>query len=216
MTTGKELFTASKTHSVLTKINKILRPRGGCVDMWLLCQNISRLSFTNPDLPALKYGRTMEMEAANEFFELMKKKHKNLVISECGLFLDKTNCFIGANPDRLMTCDCRGDSCIKIKCRVSINYEKANEKNLDYLYKSDSEIILKTNHSYFTKCILQMVVTNRKLCYFVVCRRVTRGGGEAEISPALFQNLKKSALILGKNALIRFIYRFNFSFKMLF
>ena len=27
---------------------------------------------------------------------------------------------------------------------------------------------LKTNHSYFTYCILQMVVTNRKLCYSVV------------------------------------------------
>ena len=42
----------------------------------------------NPDLPALKHGRTMEMEAANGFFffcELMKKKHKKLVISECGL-----------------------------------------------------------------------------------------------------------------------------------
>ena len=72
--------------------------------MWLLCQNISRLSFTNPDLPTLKYGRNMEMEAANKFFELMKKKLKNLVISECGLFLDKMNCFIGASPDRLMTC----------------------------------------------------------------------------------------------------------------
>ena len=37
-----------------------------------------------------------------------------------------------------------------------------------------------------------------------------------EVSPALFQNLKKSALNLGKNVLTRFIYRFNFSFKMLF
>ena len=37
-----------------------------------------RTFFTNPDLAALKYGRTMEMEAANEFFELMKKNHKNL------------------------------------------------------------------------------------------------------------------------------------------
>ena len=35
-------------------------------------------------------------------------------------------------------------------------------KNLDYLYKSDSEIKLKTNHSYFTQCILQMAGTNRK------------------------------------------------------
>ena len=34
--------------------------------------------------------------------------------------------------------------------------------------------------------------------------------------PALFQNLKKSALNLGKNALTRFIYGFNFSFKMQF
>ena len=52
------------------------------------------------------------MEAANEFFEFMKKKHKNLIISECDLFLGKTNCVIGASPDRLMTCDCCEDACV--------------------------------------------------------------------------------------------------------
>ena len=72
----------------------------------------SGLSFTNSDLPALKYGRTMETEAANDVFELMKKKLKSLAISDCGLFLDKTNCFIGASPDHVMTCDC----CIEIRC----------------------------------------------------------------------------------------------------
>ena len=46
------------------------------------------------------------------------------------------------------------------------------------------------------------------------CRRVTRGGGE--FSPALFQKLEKSALILGKYALIVVIYGLNFSFKMHF
>ena len=45
-------------------------------------------------------------------------------------------------------------------------------------------------------------------------RCVTRGG-RGEVSPARIQNLNKSALILGKNALTRFIYGFNFSFKML-
>ena len=30
------------------------------------------------------------------------------------------------------------------------------------------------------------------------CRRVTRGGKEGEVSPALFQKLEKSALIWGK------------------
>ena len=55
------------------------------------------------------------MEAANEFFELMEKKHNHFVILECGLLLDKTNCFIGASPDRLITCDCCEDACVEIK-----------------------------------------------------------------------------------------------------
>ena len=59
----KGVITASKGHSVLTKMNKILKPTGGCVDMWSLCQKISGLSFTNPDLPALKYGQTMKMNS---------------------------------------------------------------------------------------------------------------------------------------------------------
>ena len=106
---------------------------------------VIRLLFTNPDLPPLKDGRTTEMEAANEFFDSTKKKHENLVITECGLFVYKTNCFIGASPDCLITCDCFEDACVEIKCSLSTNYEKRNEKNLDYLYKSDSEINLKSN-----------------------------------------------------------------------
>ena len=66
-----------------------------------------------------------------------------------------------------MTYDCCEDACVEIKWPLSINYEKPNEKNLDYLYKRDSKIKLKINHSYFTQFILQMAVTNRKLCYFV-------------------------------------------------
>ena len=49
----------------------------------------------------------------------------------------------------------------------------------------------------------------------ILIRRVTRGVEGGEVSLALFQNLKKNALILGKNAVIRFIYTFKLSFKML-
>ena len=112
----------------------------------------------------------MEMEAVNKFFELMKKTHKNLVISDCGFFLDKANCIIGASLVHLMTCDGCEDACVEIKFSLSINYGKLNEKILDYLYESDSEVKLKTDHSYFTQCTLQMGVTNRNLCYFVVWR----------------------------------------------
>ena len=51
----KRVTTASKYHSVLTKMNKILKPTGVCTDVWSLYQNISEPSFTNPDLSALKY-----------------------------------------------------------------------------------------------------------------------------------------------------------------
>ena len=124
----KGVIAALKVHSFLTKMNKILKPTGGCADMWSLCQNISELSFTNPDLHALKFGQAMDMKAANKFFELMKQKHKNLVISQCGLFLDKTNCFIGASPDCLTTCDCCENACVEIKCPLSINYENPKKK----------------------------------------------------------------------------------------
>ena len=67
-----------------------------------------------------------------------------------------------------MAYSCCEDACVEIKCPLSINYEKPNEKMLDFLYKSDSEIKLKTNYSYFAQCILQMTVPNRRLCYFVV------------------------------------------------
>ena len=41
----KAVVTASKAHSVLSLMNKIVKPTGPCVDMWSLCQNISGLSF---------------------------------------------------------------------------------------------------------------------------------------------------------------------------
>ena len=121
---------------------------------------VIRSLFTNPDLPALKYGRTTEMEAANEFCDSTKKKYENLVITVCGLFVYKTISFI-ISPDRLLTCNCFEDACVEIKCSLSINYEKRNEKNLDYLYKSDSEINPKSNQLCFTQCIRQMAVTNK-------------------------------------------------------
>ena len=46
--------------------------------------------------------------------------------------------------------------------------------------------------------------------------RCVTTGGRGEVSPALFQKLEKSALILRKNALIVVIYGYNFSFKMRF
>ena len=85
----KGFITASKAHSVFAKMNKVLKSAGGCVNIWSLCQNISGLFLDNPDLSSLIYGRTMEMEAANDFFQLMKKKHKKLFQSVVYFWIKK-------------------------------------------------------------------------------------------------------------------------------
>ena len=54
-----------------------------------------------------------------------------------------------------MTCDCCEDACVERKCLLSISYEKPDKKNLDYLYKSEGEIKLKTNRVFFTQFIIQ-------------------------------------------------------------
>ena len=67
--------------------------------------------------------------------------------------------YIGARPDRLMSCSCCGKACIEIKCPYSINYTDPNEQNLDYLYKDGDTGKLKQ---------IKMWVTKTKNAYFVV------------------------------------------------
>ena len=44
------------------------------INMWSLNQKVSGLIFVSPDIPAFKYGRTMEEEAVNAFYNEMSKK----------------------------------------------------------------------------------------------------------------------------------------------
>ena len=85
------------------------------------------------------------------------------IISECGLVLDNTMSYIGASPDRLMSCSCYGKACIEIRCPYSVNYTEPNEQNLDYLDKDGDAVKLKRNHRYFTQCLKQMGLRKPKL-----------------------------------------------------
>lgn len=57
---------------VLTKMKKIETGKGGTVDIWSCKQKISGLTFVNPNIPALKYGKDMEIEAVNAFLDVMR------------------------------------------------------------------------------------------------------------------------------------------------
>ena len=104
------------------------------------------MTFVNSNIPALKHGRHMEIEAVNTFAEDVKNCHQGCIISECGLVLDETIPCIEASPNRLMSSSCFGKACIEIKCPYSIHYTEPNEQNLVYLYKDRDSVKLKQNH----------------------------------------------------------------------
>ena len=79
----KCLITTSKHHEVVIKMTKVGKGSGGTVNMWFLNQKISGLVFVKPNIPALKYGRDMEIEAANTFNEFINGKHKDIKLSDC-------------------------------------------------------------------------------------------------------------------------------------
>ena len=56
-----------KTHEAVTTITKVKKYGGVTSTMWFLNQKMSGLVFVNPNIPALKYGRDMEIEPASTF-----------------------------------------------------------------------------------------------------------------------------------------------------
>ena len=62
--------------------------------------------FVKPNIPALKYGRDIEIEAANTFTELIKGKYTDIKfkLSDCGLFVDETLPYVIGSTDRTLLC----------------------------------------------------------------------------------------------------------------
>jgi len=166
----KGVITASKGHEVKAKMVKVFKGTGGSVNMWALFQKLSGYTFTNPNIPALKYGREMEVHAANKLEKILKDAHKKSTMSECGLFLHSELPYIGASPDRIFSCSCHPKACVEIKCPYSISHLSPCDPKvkLDYLKTIDGELKLNKNHPYYTQCQQQMGVTKLSKCYFIV------------------------------------------------
>ncbi len=166
----KGVISGSKGHEVKTKMQKLQKNGRESVNLWQVFQKISGLTFINPNIPALKYGRAMEENAVNEFYNQLSKSHRNAKLLECGLFLDRDNPYIGASPDRMVTCEYCPNACLEVKCPYSINYTSPGDPSvhLPYLKQIDGNVTLNDRHKYYTQCQMQMAVTGCSLCYFFV------------------------------------------------
>ena len=96
----------------------------------------------------------MEADEVNCFMDIFKETHNNARVEECGLFLHEDMPYVGGSPDRIITCDCCGSSCLEVKCPFSIRHKTPTdpEVNIQFLKRSDGIVSLLTNHKYFTQC----------------------------------------------------------------
>ena len=97
---------------------------GGRIYMQSLNQKISRLVFNKPNTPALNYGRDTENKAGDTLFEFIKGRHKDIKLSDCGLFVVEILPYVGASPDGVLLCSFCEKFCMEIKCSYSMNYTK--------------------------------------------------------------------------------------------
>lgn len=161
----KGVITASKIHEVKTKMAKVEKGSSD-VNVWALVQKVGGLTFTNPCIPALKYGREMETDAAEKLLEILKQSHKNCTMRDCGLFICQDVPFVGASPDRILSCSCHGKWTVEIKCPYSISHLAPTDTRAKLPYMEDNK--LKQTHQYYTQCQLQMGVLNVSKCLFFV------------------------------------------------
>ena len=89
------------------------------MNIWSLFEKTSGFIHVNPNIVALKYGKSMAVHAVNDFEEVFTKQHKDLKLKECGSFLHKYFPFIGGSPDRLVSCSCCERSCLDVKCPMN-------------------------------------------------------------------------------------------------
>jgi hypothetical protein len=153
-------------HDVLTKTRSLLK--GKTDNVTSLIDLVVNGLYIDPNLPALKYGRENEYEAADTYYDNQHTLHSNLKVDVCGMFVDTTHSFLSASPDRLVSCDCCGKGLLEIKCPISIAGQNPQQAPVYYLEDKDNVRSLRRSHKYYTQVQMQMAVTKREWCDFFV------------------------------------------------
>ena len=103
--------------------------------------------------------------------------HSGLIIKPCGFLVDENASYIGTSPDSPMDCTCCGSGIVEVKCpwsaKDSLFLEDLSEQQKGFcLQKLDTgSLQLLKDHSYYLQCQLQLDVTRRNYCNFVVWHR---------------------------------------------
>ena len=122
---------------------------------------------------ATEHGCKHEAFAIQSYEELMKTKHINFKVKECGLIINEDMLWLHATPDFFRKCDCCGEGKGEVKCPLCLencDFDSYVKKSNACLIKDSlGHYTLPHDHQYYYQVQQQLFTTNRPFCDFVVC-----------------------------------------------
>ena len=116
---------------------------------------------------ATDWGKSNEAIARDAYVTSQHAQHSDFDCSDCGLFLNTQYPMFGATPDGLVNCTCCGVGVVEVKCPITLR--DGNMSSLDWMViESDGKFRLRKTHRHYYQVQMQLFVTNREYCDFVV------------------------------------------------
>ena len=99
--------------------------------------------------------------------------HKGYKVSRCGFFFSVEHPFLGASSDALIQCMCCGEGVVEIKCPLCTSEKSFQEaadgaRNFCLDELPGGRLQLHRDHGYYFQCQMQIFVTRRLFCDFVL------------------------------------------------
>lgn len=98
---------------------------------------------TEKQPPQFEWGHEKETSAIDLYYKKLKKIHKELCISECGLIVNPELSHLGSSPDRMQFCVCCGKRVVEVKSLFAKRSLLPHIAAADYIYKEDGAYKLK-------------------------------------------------------------------------
>lgn len=121
--------------------------------------------------PQTAWGKEHEETARQAYAAASASIHLNFQCATAGLHISVEKPFLAATPDGLVTCSCCGEGVLEVKCPYNGRNGTVKELALSKsacVSLTGGKLRLRTDHSYYYQVQLQMFVTQRKYCDFVL------------------------------------------------
>ena len=147
---------------------------------------------------ATSWGCEHEKIALQTYTTRISALHEGLKVSNCGFFVSVENPYLGASPDALIDCTCCGQGTVEIKCplcasETSLQEAADQRKHFCLNELSDGRFQLRRDHGYYYQCQMQIFVTGRLFCDFVVWTPNEMHIERIALDKELFQTLLPTA-----------------------